>query len=195
MRKAAAETLAKLDRWEEISCSLDERAQPIYVETSEMLQENFDVYVARDYLWRKLNEIHNAILADIRKEGLENAYSSLYAYYPNMYDDFRSLLDELKEEEKKIFEIYIEETQKDVLKFKDLKESYTSANLGNDLRKSGCNYNKMLKMRLKALLEPIKKMLFNLVSQSDKVLTYSHFERSGKKADGKPDLTQLLNRT
>src|SRR5215831_16421217 len=55
IRKAAATTLAKLERWQELSSAIFQESQPVFVTVSQNLGKNHDAASARDYLWRELN--------------------------------------------------------------------------------------------------------------------------------------------
>src|SRR5712672_1543551 len=61
VRVAAADTLAKLERWKALQLSLYDDLQPAFVETSEMLSTDFNVIRARDQLWKKINAARTKI--------------------------------------------------------------------------------------------------------------------------------------
>jgi len=52
VRNAAGKTLAKLERWEELSLRYYQDVQPLFVEASEKLAKGFHVVAVRDFLWR-----------------------------------------------------------------------------------------------------------------------------------------------
>src|SRR5438876_1156154 len=78
VRTAAAKTLAKLERWQILQLSLYDQLQPVFVETSEMLEKEFNVIGTRDYLWKQINAQHTSISAKVLEEGFETAYVDLF---------------------------------------------------------------------------------------------------------------------
>lgn len=86
IRAAAAHTLAKLERWEEPSISIADEAQPIFVETSELIDpdEEDSIILARDYLWKELSRLRAEKLRRVLGEEVEIAYIDLYAYMPGI---------------------------------------------------------------------------------------------------------------
>lgn len=170
VRNAAGRTIAKLDRWKEITLSLFEEIQPLFVETTEILSKDYDILVARDFLWKRLNEERIEILKKILGENIETAYVDLYGYHPHVRDLFEETLNQLKADTETLFEKLLNETQDDILFFSDKKDAYQNADLGNRLRYSAGiireEYHKVLKDRLR----PLDEFLNDLVSKSDKDL-------------------------
>ena len=167
IRTAAAKTLAKLERLKELSLWYYQDIQPIFVETSEMLTEKFDVIVARDFLWKMLNITRKNTAQRILDEEIEIAYVELYGYYPAIYDKFVSTIEIFKNEEEIAFKDLILTTQKDILSFKDHRGEYETAMLGNALRES-CNINcESFQKKIEKTLKPIHEILVDLISKSD----------------------------
>ena len=55
VRKAAAVTLAKLERFDQLTDLLFADLQPIIVDTGDMLAEKHDAELARDYFWKTVS--------------------------------------------------------------------------------------------------------------------------------------------
>ena len=167
IRNAAAKTLAKLERWQELYLWYYEDVQSVFVETSELLAKDFDIIVARDYLWKKLSDARVNAAQRILDEEIEIAYVELYGYYPVIYEKFVRTINKLKEEEERTFKGLIESTQDDVLSFAEFEDKYTSAMLGDALRKSCFNYRKSFQEKIEIILKPIHDRLVHLISESD----------------------------
>jgi len=168
IRTAAARTVAKLERWKELSLWYYKDVQPLFVETSEMLKVKYDVSEARDFLWKKLSVARKDTAQRILDEEIEIAYVELYGYYPEIYDEFTSLIKKLKDLEEDAFWDFLNTTQSDVLKFKEYPErEYYPATLGNNLRAT-CNKKlKSFQYTIEAEIEPINNILYNLILKSD----------------------------
>lgn len=176
IRNACATVLGKLERWQELSLSLFENAQPLYIETSEMVARNRNVIQARDYLWKRLTLARNALRQAILAEKLELAYTDLYSYSPKLVDAFMAVLGELKQLESEAYVDFLEKTQQNVLDYASHLSGYTSAMLGNDLRVTTDAIRDALSGKTNAAIEPFKHKLTLLLRESDKHLIQKNHE-------------------
>lgn len=167
IRSAAAKTLAKLDRWQELSLWLFQYTQPLFIETSEMLVKSFDVIAARDYFWKKANEARINISGRMLDEEIEVAYVDLYGYHPAVRGLFVKAIDKLKEDEEVVFQDFIESSQDAIRSYDNATEGYQSAQLGNELREIAFHFGSMLKEKTDKTLEPIQEFLVDIISESD----------------------------
>jgi len=167
IRNAAAKTLAKLDRWQELSLWFFQYTQPLFIETSEMLVKDFDIVSARDFFWKKANEARANISGRILDEEIEVAYVELYGYHPVVHGLFVKAISELKEKEEAIFHDFIESSQEAIKSYMGKKASYQSAQLGNDLREMAFHFGSMLKEKTDKTLKPIRGFLVDIISKSD----------------------------
>jgi hypothetical protein len=170
IRAAAAKTLAKLERKEELSLALFVECQPLFVKVSEELAKKFDVISSRDELWRELNVVRLKLLQDVRKEDIETPYAELYAYHPEVRDLFRRVISTLKTEEKKTFEELLRATQDEVMAFEGKKKSYQTADLGNALREAANGVEERYQNAMKQAMALLQSFLLALISQSDTAL-------------------------
>ena len=168
VRTAAAKTVAKLERWKELSLWFYKDIQPIFVETSEILIKKYDVFVARDFLWKMLNIARKNTAQRILDEEIEIAYVELYGYYPAIYDEFTSLIKKLKDLEEDAFWDLILTTQDEILLFKDCPvHEYRTATLGNNLRASCNKKRESFQNKIETEIKPINDILVNLILKSD----------------------------
>ena len=170
IRNACANVLGKLERWRELNLSIFENAQPLYVETSEMLEKNQNVIKTRDYLWKSLSAARNAIRHTVLEEKLESAYTDLYGYSPQLVDGFILALEQLKTAENTVFTDFLAKTQDSVMDWQDKLNRYTSAMLGNELRELAAQHGEQFEQSTQAAIAPLKQKLTELLRESDQAL-------------------------
>ena len=93
----------------------------MFVEASEIVvkdPEKFNIVGSRDYLWKEINRARIATKRHIVNENIENAYSSLIAYYPGSRSYFREIIDKLNLADREMFEKVLNETQRVALSFR-----------------------------------------------------------------------------
>ncbi len=167
VRTAAARTLAKLERWQSLQLSLYQELQPVFVETSEMLAKNFDVIVARDHLWKAVNNQRVKISARVLDEGLETAYVDLFAHYPAVRQAFIDALARLRKAEEIAVASLLSRTQGAVLSLKRKRVGYQTAELGNALRNAADTSREHFITETNTALDPIRNQLYRLISRTD----------------------------
>lgn len=167
VRSAAAKVLAKLDRLQAIQLSLFNTLQPIFIETSEILIKNSDVDEARDYLWKKVNSERTLITAKILDEQIETAYIELCSHFSDIRDIFTKALIQIEVAEEKVLADFLMALQQDVLSFENKQIDYTTAKLGNALRRTASHYSSCLKHKTNIIALPVQGYLFNVIAMSD----------------------------
>ncbi len=180
VRASAAKTLAKLERWQGLQLSLYQELQPVYVETSELLEKHFSVVAARDHLWKQINLQRVRIASRVLDEGIETAYVDLFAYRPSIRGPFLLAVSQLKAEESAATERLLIDTQAAAMSFDGKKSSYTTAMLGNALRAASSRIKDGFSKQSNVVLEPIRQELYAVVSADDKTLLYAPRNGSGK---------------
>lgn len=170
VRAAAAKTLTKLERWEELSLALFFECQPFFVKVSEDLAKKFDIVAARDFLWRELNSVYLKIMANIRAEEIETAYADLYVYHPEARKMFHESLLHLKSEHEQAFTELLAKTQDAIMAFDGEKKKYQTAELGNALRAAAKQVRERYSQALNQKMKTPQKFLFDLIAQSDETM-------------------------
>jgi hypothetical protein len=168
VRTAAAQIVAKLERWKELNMWLFQAIQPSLVKTSEIFTDDFNIVTARDYLWKELNAVRLQTQEKILNEQIEMAYVELYGYDPRVHDLFVSTLESLKQKESLLFNKLLSATQIDVKCFIDKEAEYTTDSLGNALRKTCYDHAQILKAEVKYTINPIHTYLYRLISATDR---------------------------
>ncbi|MBN2305837.1 MAG: hypothetical protein JXQ72_15245 [Anaerolineae bacterium] len=179
VRSAAVNTLAKLERWQDLRLSLYLEVQPDFVEASEMLfqDEATGVYKTRDFLWKALNNHRISIEAKILQEEIEIAYIELLSHFPASDRLFIDVFAELDTIVADNFDHFIEASQADIQSLDGQEEGYLSATLGNLLRATGDNYQAELEDQTNQALQRARDFLFDVIKMSDKGILSS----SGRK--------------
>jgi hypothetical protein len=139
IRSAAASTLADVERWRDLAFSLYTEAQPVFVEASETATSSNPTPVrrleaARDLLWKRLNEIHNAIMKKILDERLDKGYAKLFGYYPEVRSLYQKTLMEFRRLDDEMVKEFLGEVQMSVLAFENAEPAPATADVGNALR-------------------------------------------------------------
>ncbi|MCF6149980.1 MAG: hypothetical protein E3K37_15105 [Candidatus Kuenenia sp.] len=173
IRTAGAETLAKLERWQALQLSLYDQLQPVLVETSEMLDREFNIIVARDYLWKQINAEHTQISSKVLEEGFETAYVDLFAYYPSIRQKFLDVVDSLKASEQNSVESLLLNTQDAITSFQGKRSTYSTAQLGNALRAALAHTRNKFVQDTNSSLMLIRDQLYTLISTPDKDLIHN----------------------
>jgi hypothetical protein len=177
VRGAAAKALGKLDRWKELALWYYRDIAPTFVETSDLLIQEFDVGKARDHLWAALSAAHIKSAERLLNEALETAFVDLSSSYPGVYDAFGKTIEEMKSLDAKAHGELLEFTQAAVLSYRTKQTGYTPPMLGNDLRQCAGAVSAVLKEQLEAAGGPVRTFLINTIKQNDDDLL--HNKRKG----------------
>lgn len=170
VRGAAARTLAKLERWQELALAYYEDVQPTLVETTELLARDFNPPAARDAMWRALENNRLSSLQRIRDEEIETAYVDLYAFNLSVYERFRSTLARLKAADQRLYGSFIEAAQHPVLAQAENKADYTAAELGNELRELCEHFRGQLGAIVASETDPLRAFLASIIAMDDQQL-------------------------
>jgi hypothetical protein len=167
VRGTVAIALAKLDRWQALQLSAFQEIQPLFIDTSEMLATEFNIVKTRDFLWRSINAQRTKVAAKILDEQIESAYVGLFSHFPAIRPLFLRTLAELNSTEQAVMGSFLEASQDDVMSFENRGAEYTSAMLGNALRKTGAKYQAELVEKTGTTLEPLREFLLRVVALPD----------------------------
>jgi hypothetical protein len=168
VRAAAARTLGKLERWQQLSARLYQDVQPLFVDVSQKLHAELDAEAARDLLWRELATARAAAEQRIVDEEIESAYVELYPYHPSVQRRFTETMSRLKEIDAAVYFDFVEQTQGQILAYSGSPKDYTPALLGNDLRLESARAEHRLVTELEQAIGPVREFLVAVVSLSDK---------------------------
>lgn len=167
VRGAAAKTLAKLQRWKDLSLSLCPDADSVFIDTSAKLFDGSRPSEVKDFSWKNLESLRTQLAERIRAEEIEMAYVDLDAYQPYIYRRLEEAVQSLKNEEAKNFSDLQQQVDVAVLSFSKTKFSDTGA-VGDQLRDACTDwYQDAFRKKIDAQLDPILKLLADLISAPD----------------------------
>jgi len=167
VRSAAALALTKLDRWQLLNLSVYQKLQPVFVETSELLLEDFDIYKTRDHLWKKINEERVGVANKVLDEQIMTSYFDLLAHFPETRSRFVELFKSLRAIEDSVSTSFLAESEGNVLSLTGHQDTYTSATLGNALRRTALKHKGRFQQESNESIEPVRQFLFGVISKSN----------------------------
>ena len=167
VRAAAATTLGKLERWQQLSARLYQDVQPLFVDVSQRLHSELDAEAARDLLWRELAVARTASEQRIVDEEIESAYVDLYPYHPSVRHRFADTMSRLKQIDSAVYVDFVKQSQQEVLAYSGNRQGYRPAVLGNELRLESARAERRLVDELEEALKPIREFLVAVISLSD----------------------------
>ena len=179
IRLAAANLVAKLERWREITLSLFDEVQAGFVEASELAARDpskLDFIAARDYLWKEISRCRAAVRRQIILENIQTSHADLIAYCPGSRLQFLDVFAVLNTAEAANFERLLDETQSVVLGYRKSAAPYHSAQLGNDLRDCATRTRERFTMALTPVLAEAIATLNTMIQRNDEDLI---FDRRG----------------
>ena len=168
IRLAAAQTLAGIERWKEVGLRAFDDAQPLLTDADTDLVKEQDPIQARDSLWRALMALQADTSKRILGEKLEGAYSGLYGYDPDVHNVYRTAVHELRVTLDLAFSALLNKTQSDVLAMTSAQKPYTSANLGNRLRRTTNDVVKAFEADAEKAVAPVRERMLSIVVSGDK---------------------------
>lgn len=172
-RTAAAQALAKLERWVEIAQSFEQDIQGLLVETTQVVDESHGdsrgLEKGRDHLFLGLNEAWRKLSEEQRALEIESSAVELYGRRPDAYDRFKETLAALKNRAETGFAWVRDiDTQGTILGYeKKHPGPYQPATLGNELRSIVGAYAKAIKGDLAVTLDVAERYLSAIIRASD----------------------------
>jgi hypothetical protein len=171
VRNAAARTLARLDRWKEISLLIFAQMDIVFVETSKLWASGANGEALRDELWERLDQVRVKSLENITKEEIETAYQDLYSFDPYVRDYFENVLNLLKDEEEVMFRMALLPGVQNILdEMERINCDRQTATFRNPLMAHSIRIRGKYEVRLNTMLIIVSKHLLKLIGKKDKEL-------------------------
>jgi hypothetical protein len=170
IRNSAMSTLTKLDRWRELSKTIFQDVQPIFVDAIMMLSIEFDPKKTKNILWKEMIVANNQITWKILSENIQTPSKELLGELnrPDIRMAFESALIELQAARNQIFSNFIFDIQNDILLLEGFKkEEYRPNDLWNKMRGSIMRNQQEFEDRTKPTIEKMSDLLFGLVKLDD----------------------------
>lgn len=168
IRRSASTTVAKLNRWRDLTVQFFDEIQPLITEADMLLVKDKNVLTARDTFWKGLGEARIKIAQRIIEEQIEIAYVELYGYDPRIQTLFTEVIDRLKIIDLNFFQQALYSTQNEILGLRAQKKPYVSAQLGNQLRNTCYEISSECKRLMDDAIEPFGKEMIALIGSDDK---------------------------
>lgn len=168
VRNAAARTLAKLDRWKEITLLMFAQMDIVFVETSKLWASGSKGQTLRDELWERLDQVRVKSLENITKEEIETAYQDLYSFDPCVRDYFEKVLNLLKDEEEVMFHMALLPGVQNILdEMERINYDRHTANFRNPLMAHSIRIRGKYESRLIKVLAEVSRVLLELIGKTD----------------------------
>jgi hypothetical protein len=181
VRAAAAEALARLERWHELSAypNFDQ----VFVETGESLAETGDARRARDVLWKGLVRRQAEIDALIAEEKVEVVPAEVYSYNPGLHEVFNCTLRRLKTARRDAFDKLLADAQAKVARGRPQGPEQAGA-LAAELRAARAAYQDDLQARVGPALRAVHGILMGeIISREDDEVAERRFTAQFKCVD------------
>ncbi|WP_431103409.1 hypothetical protein [Roseateles noduli] len=173
VRAAAASTLSKLDRWQQVQLSLYQDLQPSFVELSEALALRYDVVRIRDQFWKSVGKARSRVARQTLDEQLTTSYGDLISHFPLARRRIADALASLDKIEIEVSERFLDDGERGILELSGQCATYQTPLLGNHLRRSAASGAALLKYDSDQVLDPVREYLFSLILLSDNELVNS----------------------
>jgi len=171
IRNSAAQTIAKLDRWRELSLSIFASMDALFVKASnELIENDFDLQYIRDFLWIELNSLRINLFAKILNENIETVYVDLYSYDPLVRTYFENVLARLKDEENIVFNVLLDGIQERIENTNITKENHHTSTFRTPLKLFCDKIYEIYLDRINRIIAPVGNELLSLISKSDEEL-------------------------
>lgn len=171
IRDSAASTMAKLDRWHELSRSIFQDVQPIFIEVIMAMSEDYKPEKIKNILWKEMTNANNKITWKILDENIENPSSRLMGNKPDIRKEFKTTFHKLQAIRRKIFYNFINEAQRDVLSFLKIpKEEYRPNDLWDKLAGTIERNELKFEEEIEPIFDNMSNRLLGLVSMDDDTL-------------------------
>jgi hypothetical protein len=168
VRRAAAATLAKMERLGQLTDLLFADLQPTIVETGDLLAEKHDAGLARDYFWKTVAAARLGQRKRIMDEQIESAYVALYTYMTDARTMFQSTVGKLQSSEDKALDGIMAGCQNEILAYD--RSNYQPANLGNRCRGIVEWQRQSYFAGATEILAPVERRLEGIVSAPDSAI-------------------------
>ena len=178
VRLAAATTLVKLDRWQNVQDSFYDELQPDFVALSQDLKKNYDVVAVRDRFWIKGVQARARVQKQVSDEQLATGYVDLLTHFPAARDKVGSAFASAETLAKKATKDFMAKSEQAIFQFEGKQSTYHTASLGNAFRQEALASATKLHYEADKEFEPVRKYLFTVIAlPDDKLVNASRGEK------------------
>jgi hypothetical protein len=170
IRTAAATTMAKLERWQEIAIQYFEDLEPATVNAALDVADGTDPLRVGKQLWRDSVSARATWAERVMKEEIELAYVHLYAHDLDVQERFADVIRRLDEIGKRIYRRCLVQTQDRVLAYRSVTDDALRGRLGPELRGILLRSAADLQAESDAILAGFRKEVERIVQMDDRLL-------------------------
>lgn len=167
VRLAAATTLVKLDRWQNVQESFYDELQPDFVALSQDLKKNYDVVAVRDRFWIKGVQARARVLKQVSDEQLLTGYVDLLTHFPAAREKVSSAFASAETLADMTTKNFMAKSEQAIFKFNGKESTYQTAFLGNAFRQEALISSAKLHSAVDKEFEPVRKYLFTVIALPD----------------------------
>jgi hypothetical protein len=167
VRLAAATTLVKLDRWQNIQDSFYDELQPDFVSLSQDLKKNYDVVAVRDRFWIKGVQARARVQKQVSDEQLATGYVDLLTHFPAARDKVSSAFASAETLAKKATRDFMANSEQVIFQFEGKESSYHTASLGNAFRQEALASATKLHYAVDKEFDSVRRYLFAVIDLPD----------------------------
>jgi hypothetical protein len=168
VRDAAARTIVALRRRRSLADRLFAEIEPCVTEADAKLVKTNDAIAVRDEFWQNLVATRAALLKELFEEELEDSYVALLGYNAAVQDLFLLALAELDELDQRAYLNLLGSTQQNILAFNGRKQPPQTAELGNLLRATLTDVERVSLAETEKVLNRAQEKLLRIVTAKDR---------------------------
>jgi hypothetical protein len=167
VRLAAATTLVKLDRWQNVQDSFYDELQPEFVALSQDLKKKYDVVAVRDRFWIKGVQARARIQKQVSDEQLATGYVDLLTHFPAARGRVSSAFTSAEILAKKAASDFMTKSEQAIFQFEGKESTYHTASLGNAFRQEAYASASKLHNEVDKEFESVRRYLFAVIALPD----------------------------
>ena len=170
VRLAAATTLVKLDRWQNVQDSFYDELQTDFVALSQDLKKNYDVVAVRDRFWLKGVNARARVQKQVFDEQLATGYVDLLTHFPAARSKVSSALASAETLAQNATKEFMAKSEQAIFQYEGKESTYQTAFLGNAFRQEALASATKLHHEIDKEFEPARKYLFTVIALPDNKL-------------------------
>jgi hypothetical protein len=167
VRLAAATTLVKLDRWQNVQDSFYDELQPDFVALSQDLKKKYDVVAVRDRFWIKGVQARARVQKQVSDEQLVTGYVDLLTHFPAARAQVSSAFASAEYIANKATRDFMARPEQAIFQFQGKESAYHTASLGNAFRQEAHASATKLHNDVDKEFESVRRYLFAVIALPD----------------------------
>lgn len=167
IRQAAAMTVAKVERWQQIFLAFFQEVQKEVTQADVGIVKRTSAVDVRDAFWLGVVDAYGRSNERLLAEEIEIAYASLYGYDPRIHALFGEAIRRLRLVGNLCYVSFLDETQSLIISLGGQESTLASADLGNALRDVVNDKRMLAQESMQSVIEPFRDEVLKLIRASD----------------------------